>query len=232
MVKAARPPPRCHGFQGKDLNEEFQFCFHQHWIRLLWPVTKLVVYNALIFGIGYMTLMYIGVVDPNTRRLFLLTLTLLFFLSHTEFLVRFYRYFLYIIVVTDKKVHRIKKTLLTIDDHQSVDIWMLQDIHKCQHGIVQNFLRYGSLVLEAQDTVLRIHFVPQIAKKYDQLINLRERARTRLEHAARTASNSYIERVPAEIFYPPEIPLASRKEVLYWQHVRAEEQRRLAAKSA
>jgi len=158
-------------------------------------------------------------------------LALLFFLSHADFLVRFYRYFLYIIVVTDNKVHRIKKTLLTIDDHQSVDIWMLQDIYKCQHGIIQNMLHYGSLILEAQDTVLRIHFVPQVAKRYEQLIRLRELARVRTAHAARTAGNSYIERVPDEMFYPPEIPPPSRKEVLYWQHVRDEEQRRLAAKS-
>ena len=231
MVKRSAPS-QCHlGFQGKDRNEEFYFCFHQHWIRLLWPLTKLLVYNTLIFGIGYITLINIGVVDPNTRRLFLLTMALLFFLSHAEFLVRFYRYFLYIVIVTDKKVHRIKKTLLTIDEHQSVDIWMLQDIYKTQHGIIQNILRYGSLILEAQDTVIRIHFVPQVAKKYEQLIRLRELARGKLSQDARVAENSYIERIPTEMFYPQEIPLTSRKEALYWQYVRDEEQRRLAAKS-
>lgn len=169
--------------------------------------------------------------DPNTRRLFLITMSLLLFVSHAEFLMCFYRYFLYIIIITDKKVHRIKKTLLAIDDHQSVDLWMLQDIYKCQHGIIQNFLRYGSLILEAQDTVVRIHFVPNIAKRYGHLIQMRETARMNVANAARDNANKYIDRIPLESFYPTEITSPSRKEALYWQYVRDKEQRRLATKS-
>lgn len=167
-------------FQGKHADEEFHLYFHQHWIRLIWPLTKLIVWNALIFTIGYLMLELVTIEEDITRRLILSFLTIFFLLAHFEFLARFYRYFLYVIVVTDKKIHRIKKSLLTLDDHQSMDLWMLQDINKCQHGIIQNILGFGSIILEAQETIIRIHFTPNISDNYERLMHLRERARARM----------------------------------------------------
>jgi hypothetical protein len=164
-------------FQGKDEREDFQFCFQQHWIRLLWPMTKTFGMSALLIAAGYTTFMLVGVVDNSTRQFMLVLLLLLFLMSQLELIVRFYRYCLYVVVVTDKKIHRIKKTLLTVDDQQSIDLWMLQDINKVQHGFLQNVLGYGTLTLEAQETVFRVHFVPRITEKYRELIRLREHAR-------------------------------------------------------
>ncbi len=200
-------------FQGKDANEEFSFCFHQHWIRMLWPLTKVIIQSTLIISAGYIVIVMIGINDAHSRHLLLLMLTTLFLLSHIEFLSRFYKYFLYVIVVTDKKVHRIKKTLVAINDHQSIDLWMLQDINKCQHGIIQNIFQFGTLILEAQDTILRIHFVPKISKKYEMLTKLRERARSAVSHSARASGNRYLE-AP----HPEPLPSPSRKEALYWEH--------------
>jgi len=204
-------------FQGKDANEDFQFYFHQHWIRLVWPFLKNFVYSAIIIGMGYTTFITVGIEDDLTRRILLMTFGLLFLITNIELISRFYRYFLYVIVITDKKVHRIKKTLLTFDDHQSVDLWMLQDINKCQHGIVQNLFQFGSLILEAQDTVLRLHFVPSIPKKYAMFMRLRERARATLSQTARTMGNNYLEKEKKkdsdEISVTP-----SRKEAIYWSH--------------
>ena len=167
-------------FQGKDAGETFQFQFHQHWIRMLWPVAKLLLWNTVIFGIGYSIFFMTFIEDDLTRRLALSLLTLFFVLVYFEFLVRFYRYLLYVVVVTDKKVHRIKKTLITLDDHLSVDLWMMQDIEKCQNGIMQNLLRFGTIILEVQETVMRLHFVPNIASKYEQIMYLREQARAKM----------------------------------------------------
>jgi len=197
-------------FQGKDANEEFQFYFHQHWIRLVWPFLKNFIYSAFIIGMGYVTFVTVGIEDDLTRRILLLTFGLSFLITNIELISKFYRYFLYVIIITDKKVHRIKKTLLTFDDHQSVDLWMLQDINKCQHGIVQNLFQFGSLILEAQDTILRLHFVPSIRKKYAMFMRLRERARATLSQTARTMSNNYLEN-----------STPSRKEAIYWSHAGA-----------
>ena len=202
-------------FQGKDSNEEFSFCFHQHWIRMLWPLIKLIVQTTLIVSAGYITIVMIGISDAPLRRLLLLMLSTLFLLFHIEFLARFYKYFLYVIVVTDKKVHRIKKTLVAINDHQSIDLWMLQDINKCQHGIIQNIFQFGTLILEAQDTILRIHFVPKISHKYEMLTKLRERARSAVSHSARASGNRYMTAAPTKSF-----PFPSRKEAIYWEHAK------------
>ena len=147
---------------------------------MLWPVVKLLLWNSVIFGIGYSIFFMTFIQDDITRRVALSLLTLFFVLAQFEFLIRFYRYLLYVVVVTDKKIHRIKKTLITTDDHISVDIWMSQDIHKCQNGIIQNILRFGTIILEVQETVMRIHFVPRIVKKYEQIMHLREQARARM----------------------------------------------------
>lgn len=169
-------------FQGQHEEERLQFYFHQHWIRLLWPAFRLLLWNVLIIGVGSMMLGSGAFAEPVTRRTILILISVFFFLSHLEFLDRFYHYLLYVVVVTDKKLHRIKKTLITMDDHESTDLWVIQDIHKRQHGIIQNILGYGSLILEAQDTEVRIHFTPRVSERYANLMHLREQARSHITH--------------------------------------------------
>jgi hypothetical protein len=167
-------------FQGKHSGEHFQFQFHQHWIRLVWPAVKLLLWNFIILGLGYSVFVMTYISDAWTRRAILILLTLFFVMSQLEFLVKIYRYLLYIVVITDKKLHRIKKTLLMTDDHLSVDLWMAQDIHKCQSGILQNVLGYGSVIVEAQESITRLHFVPRVSKKYEKMLFLREQARAKM----------------------------------------------------
>lgn len=181
------PPPSAQApFQSKDEDELFQFYFHQHWIRLFWPILRLLAWNVLLFTVGLTMLLAPTFSEGLTRRTILILLTFFLLLSHFEFLIRFYHYLLYVIVVSDKRIHRIKKTLLTLDDHQSTDLWVLQDINKRQHGLVQNLLGYGSIILEAQDTEVRIHFTPRITEKYQWITRLRELARA---HISRVEEN-------------------------------------------
>ncbi len=167
-------------FQGKHIGETFQFQFHQHWIRLLGPLLRLLTSTVIVFAIGYSVFGFAPVEDDLTRHLVLSFLTALFIASQFDFLFRLYRYLLYVVVVTDKKVHRIKKTLITTDDHISVDLWMTQDIQKCQNGILPNILGFGSIIMEVQETILRFHYVPRILKKYEKLISIREEARGKM----------------------------------------------------
>ncbi len=164
-------------FQGKHADEEFHLYYHQHWIRLLWPLTKLLAWNVLIAGLTILTFFPFSVEDEMTRHMLLTLLTIFFLFAHFEFLSRFYRHFLCVIVVTDRRVHRIKKSLFTIDDHQSIDLLMLQDIAKRQHSLVQKIFGFGTIILEAQETVLRLHFTPHISEKYDTIVRLKEEAR-------------------------------------------------------
>lgn len=182
MVVVLERPTAEIDFQGRHANEEIRLYYHQHWIRLVWPTAKMCIKTALLFASAYITLVFVGFEEPFSRRLMLTLFSIFFLLVQFEYLFCIYRYFLYVIVVTDKKVHRIKKTLLTTDDHISVDLWMLQDINRCQHSIVQNLLGFGTIELEAQETVLRLHFTPHVARMYESIMHLRELAREKMTY--------------------------------------------------
>lgn len=160
-------------FTGREQDEHVYLYFRQHWIRLLRPFGKMLLWSILL-GIAAVFTRQIDAPGQQTARHILLLLICVFFLfSQFEFLNEFYRHFLYVIVVTNRKIHRMKKTLFIVDDHQSINVAALQDIHKSQHGPLQNLLRFGTLTLEAQESVLRIHFVPDIQRKYNAILRLR-----------------------------------------------------------
>lgn len=121
----------------------------------------------------------VGTVDDGSRRMLLVSVTTALILLHFVLLVRFYTFFLYVIVVTDQKVHRIKKTLVALDDQQSLDFWSISDITKQQHGIVQNMFGFGTIVLHGNEE-LKIHFTPRIREKITRLSALRAQARARM----------------------------------------------------
>ncbi len=167
-------------FQGRDVREHFQFYFRQHWIRLLKPFCLTLLWSILIGFFCFLIFLRFGVTDFQSRHGILFAFFALLAAIHLSFLMRFYTYFLYIIVITDKRVHRIKKTLFSVDDHQTIDLWTFQDIHKWQHGPIQNMLGFGTLIMEAQETVMKIHFVPRIGRIYARISQLREIARERV----------------------------------------------------
>lgn len=179
MVKHQTPQGGVH-FQGKDVQERFSFYFRQHWIRLVWPLCQTIFWTVAIIVAGWFIFFVEEVPDITTRHGLFLGLFLILTVVQIRFLLRIYMYFLYVIIVTDRKVHRVKKTLFSIDDHQSIDIWTFQDVQKQQHGFLQNLLGYGSLILEAQDSELRLHFVPHVSTIHHKLSEIRERAREQM----------------------------------------------------
>ncbi len=164
-------------FQGKYPEEQFQFYFRQHWIRLFMPFARMILITAIIATMGYFLVELSFASGTGSRHIVIIMILLIFAIVQLEFLIHFYNHCLYMVVVTDRRIHRIKKTLFITDDQQSIDLWVIQDIVKSQHGIIQNTLRFGSLRVEAQESLLRLHFIPQVGKKYEELMHLREKAR-------------------------------------------------------
>lgn len=169
-----------HAFPGKDYDEFLVLYFRQHWIRLLSRMLRLALQTLLILAAGWVSFVELDLGGGRTDRTMAVILATAFLLTQFEFLGLLYGYFLRVTIFSDKKVHRIKKTLLLIDDHRSIDVAMLQNISKSQHGFLQAVFGYGSLVLDAQDSELRLHFVPHVQKKIETLLELRERARERM----------------------------------------------------
>jgi hypothetical protein len=170
MVKPKGRAPAMFG--DKDHIEQFQFYFRQHWIRMLWPILTMMSGTLIVLAVGITVFGFVTLPNEIVRRICLLFLTAFLLGLHFQFVARFYRHFLYIIVVTDRRIHRIKKQLLSLDDHQCIDLGSLQEIQKRQHGIVQNMLGFGSLILEAQETELKIHFVPRISHQYATIMHI------------------------------------------------------------
>jgi len=120
----------------------------------------------------------VGIQDGIARHTVFFLLLAFFLLFQWELLVRFYRHFLSVVIVTDRRIHRIKRTLLTLSDHDSIDLRQLKDVRKTQRGLIQAMFRYGSLYLEAQNaTAISMHFTPHIDWCHSQLLALRERVR-------------------------------------------------------
>lgn len=158
-----------------DGSETFQFYYRQHWMRL-----SRVAQGFILGSITYAAALWLLADTPDepTRHLLLLIATSTFALLHLVLLARLYTYFLYMIIVTDAKVYRIKQTLLTVDDRQTLDLWSLSDVTMQQHGIVQNILGFGTIILLGNEE-LRIHFTPRIREKVHRVSVLRTKARGR-----------------------------------------------------
>lgn len=159
-------------FPGRSRDETVHFYFRQHWIRLVRPLGRLMLWTAVL-SIAFAFALPIISARGSTGHLLLVLLAGLFLYAQCEFLATFYRHFLYVLIITNRKIHRIKKTLFIFDDHQSIDISALQDVRKSQRGIFQNMLGFGTLTFEAQETVLQIHFVPAIQHKYNAILHIR-----------------------------------------------------------
>lgn len=163
---------------GLDRSEQPILTFHQHWMRLVKPTFHALGWTILFCASPLIALLDLPL-DDGERRILLMATAPLFLFAQFIFITQLYRYFLYIVVITESRVHRLKKTMLTIDEHESVDLRMLQDIERVQIGVIQNLFRYGTIVLEA-NIQLKIHYTPRIEQKYRLLIELRER--TRMQH--------------------------------------------------
>jgi hypothetical protein len=165
-------------FPGMDTGETFRFSFLRHPI-ILWRAGGFLALMMLAFIALTIVSSVSEIEDPPTARVTIVILCLFFVISNLWFLVRVYRFELRVVVATDKKIHQFKRTLLAVDRHESIDLWVLQDVVKIQRSVIQNIFGFGTLKLEAQNTQLRLHFVPHIDDVYNQVVHLREQARDR-----------------------------------------------------
>lgn len=163
-------------FPGMHPSEEFRFYFHRHVMKLWMPSGIMLFWMALAAVLTYVS----GVTDMDDtgmRRALIILLALCFILPQMTFIVRVYNYYMRLVVVTDQKIHIFKRTLITTDKHDSVDLVSLQEIDRKQQSVIQNMLGFGTLRLEGQNVQILIHFTPKIDSVYGDIVRLREEAR-------------------------------------------------------
>lgn len=150
-------------FSGIDPQERIEFFFRQHWIRLLPPLFTTAGASASILALGWIS---------SSDHVILVALSICFILVHLRFLQFVYRHFLQLVIVTGTKIHYIKRTLLSINTHHTIDLRMLQDVVRNQSGPVQTVFRYGSIHLDFGIHEQRIHFVPKISTVHQNILTL------------------------------------------------------------
>ena len=173
------------GFQGKHASEHYQFHYYHHWVKFVAPFMVLTgVYSVIIASFLTFNLQVNAEVAMRQTILWVSVVAILFF--NFNFLRLFLKRFLHLVVVTDKMVHRIRKTLVFRNDHRSIDLQSVQEVKKIQHGLLPNMLDYGQISIEAQETTLDLHYVPNISSVYERLLQLQNNARTKALHEQRT----------------------------------------------
>lgn len=162
-------------FPGKEPKERFRFYFRKHWVRLVPAGAKALAWT-LMLGFSSITLRLAGdPIDDDARHLILVLLGFFFVLFHMLFMRRWYAYFLHVIVVTDMKIHRLKKRYLVMDLERSVDIPSIRDIRREQHGPLQAILGYGTILLDTAQGEFRIDHAPNLTQLHDMLVVQRDK---------------------------------------------------------
>ncbi len=172
-------------FPGRNAGEHLQFYFRHHWIRSVMMLLRTVIFTVLILLGGWALFPLAPEARTGTWHPLLLILIGCLCILQLDFLLRFYGHFLRLVIISDQSIHRIRKTLVAFDDHEVIDLASLQDVQKVQNGVLQNMLGYGTIVLKAQHSIMKIHFTPNIARTHRWIMELREEARRRS-----TAANS------------------------------------------
>ncbi len=173
------PTVRDFDFPGKDPGEQVQFYFRRHWIKLLKHIGKYLLISIALLGGMFSITVLLTLERTPLYHTFLITVVLIFAGINLLLVVKLYRNLLWVTIVTDKRIHWIHKSLLLRNQHQTIDLWLLEDISMKQRGFLQNLLGYGSLiiVLQSKDVGMTLWYVPAVTAQYRHIMLLREKAR-------------------------------------------------------
>jgi hypothetical protein len=151
-------------FKGQLRTEEIQCFCRKHWIIL---IQDLIGFLLFICFIVFLAIYFKGIYKFFAQDSFfssLLAFSIVTFITlyiH-RFFLRFIRYFLDIIIITNYRLVILEKSLYLQDSKDAIDLAKIQDIRKEQHGIIRNVLRFGKLVitLSATSTTKVLPLVP------------------------------------------------------------------------
>lgn len=167
--------PRQH-FKGQ-LDGEFVICtFRKHWISILPTLISLPGLLVVLFLL-FVNLPLLVQESHWVAILMVFALAALHALIHRQFLTIFH-YYLNTVILTDRRVVFIDKSVFLKDSKTSIDLVNVQDIEKMQDGLLQNFLNYGSLVfmLSGSASPSTIDLVPRPEYQYKKIHEVKDSA--------------------------------------------------------
>ena len=151
-------------FKGQLETEVVECFFRKHWIVILKDVAGFFIFLCVM---GFVAYNYKAVYDFFAQDSFIISilsffLIALFTVYLHRFFLRFFRYFLDIVIFTNYRIVVLDKSLYLRNTKEAIDLTQIQDIEKEQVGVIPNLLRYGTLiiVLSASSAIKKLPFVP------------------------------------------------------------------------
>ncbi|MBN2087915.1 hypothetical protein JW758_06240 [Candidatus Peregrinibacteria bacterium] len=137
-----------HDFKGQLKYENFQFFFRRHWMRFLQPIFFTVPVGLMIIVILFVLGQLVYMVDYVFLRTFYVFFTMIVSIVFVNtFFLQIINYYFDLVILTDCRILIIRKTLFLKNNSDAIDLTKIQDIAVESHGILQNYLKYGKLVI-------------------------------------------------------------------------------------
>lgn len=136
------------GFKPDFRYEAIQFFFRRHWTRFFKTICIGLLIGLLVFFVILGLYGLARVLDVYAMRAFFVFITLILsFLFLTLFFIEVISYYFNLVIVTDHRILMIRKTVFLKNDSAAIDLTKIQDFTAECRGILQNYLRYGNLII-------------------------------------------------------------------------------------
>lgn len=156
-------------FKGQLDGEEVICAFRKHWISILPTLVSMPGLLVILFLL-YTNLPVLVQQGHWMAYLMVFALAALHAIIHRQFLTVFH-YYLNTVILTDRRVVLLDKSVFLKDSKTSIDLVNVQDIQKHQVGFIQNFLNFGSLsfMLSGSGSPSVIDLVPRPEYQYKKI---------------------------------------------------------------
>ncbi len=147
--------------------EEVLALIHEHWVKYIVPV---IVY-VLMVGISVFMFYLAGYWAYHYTLLsggtYLLALALILLTHHWFFAMLLSKATEHVIVTTHRVIH-VRSTLFFFEDMNEVAFDKMKTVEARKQGLIQNVLRYGSLVFERSFILKRIPHPNRVVRDIEQ----------------------------------------------------------------
>lgn len=136
------------GFKPDFRYEQVQFFFRKHWTHFFKIIFSGLLIGALVTVIIAALYGLAQVFPLPALRAFLFFVSFAgVFLYLTLFFLEIFSYYFDIVIVTDHRIILVRKTLFLKNDSGALDLTKIQDLSVESRGIIQNYLRYGNIII-------------------------------------------------------------------------------------
>lgn len=195
-------------FKGQVESEVVQCFYRKHWIVLLKDIVEFIIFiGALTFVITQFKGIYIFFSQDSFLINFLaFSMISLFTLFIHRFFLKFIKYYLDIVVITNYRIVNIDKSLYLRNSKDAIDLPKIQDMKKSQYGIIQRIFNFGELIITLSSTTSTkiLRFVPNPEYHFRKINKLKrkyikERLSNREPGRSKPVEESALEKEKGEI---------------------------------